>query len=208
MARRLLAAILLALAFGTFGAAASAPAADDLEILAGWMTGSFSSSAQAAADSNFLDIRLQMKPIWTGRDDGAWFYVEQAAAWALDKPYRQRVYHVMPMGDGRIASVVYELPDAAAAVGAWRLEAPLADLRPDDLVEREGCVVYLERRDDGVFVGGTHERDCLSTLRGATWASTVIEVRADRLVSWDRGWNDAGEQVWGSTAGGYVFLKD
>ena len=186
---------------------ASAAEPTDLATLVEWMSGSFASTAQAEADSEYLDIRLEMKPIWTGRSDGAWFYVEQAVAWALDKPYRQRVYHVQASGDGRFTSAVYSLPDPAAAVSAWQEEQPLADLRPDDLLERTGCVVYIERNPDGTFTGGTHERECTSEMRGATWASTEIVIRADGMTSWDRGWDDAGEQVWGAELGGYVFLR-
>jgi hypothetical protein len=57
------------------------------------MTGSFSSQEQAAADTSRYDIRLEMAPIWTDHPNGKWFYVEQAVAWSLEKPYRQRVYH-------------------------------------------------------------------------------------------------------------------
>lgn len=196
---------LLVLLLCCSSAAAAEPA--DFAILVQWMTGSFASTAQAEADSNYLDIRLEMKPIWTDRGDGAWLYVEQAVAWALDKPYRQRVYHVRDLGDGRFTSAVYSLPDPAAAVGAWQLEQPLAGLGPDDLLAREGCVVQLVRTQGGAFTGGTHQRDCTSELRGATWASTEIEIRADGMTSWDRGWNDAGEQVWGAEDAGYVFLR-
>ncbi|MBE0568027.1 MAG: chromophore lyase CpcT/CpeT [Krumholzibacteria bacterium] len=188
---------------------AGAGAADDTDFvtLVAWMSGAFSSAAQAEADSAFQDIRLRMKPIWTSRDDGAWFYVEQAVAWAQDKPYRQRVYRVRDLGGGRFASETYTLPDDAAAAGAWRLDQPLQEIGPDDLAAREGCVVYLERRADGVFAGGTRGRECTSSLRGATWASTEIEIGPGGMTSWDRGWNDAGGQVWGSEHGGYVFLR-
>ena len=68
--------------------------ADELDTLVEWMTGSFSSQAQAQADERYYDIRLEMVPIWTDRDDGRWLYVEQAAASALERPYRQRIYRV------------------------------------------------------------------------------------------------------------------
>jgi CpeT protein len=78
---------------------------------------------------------------------------------------------------------------------AWRREAPLADLGPDDLTEREGCTIYLLQRADGAFEGSTLGRLCTSTLRGATWATSEVVITADGMVSWDRGWNDDGEQV-------------
>ncbi len=66
----------------------------DLQDLARYMTGSFSSAQQAAQDTAFLDIRLEAWPLWEHRDDGIWLYVEQADAGALDTPYRQRVYRL------------------------------------------------------------------------------------------------------------------
>jgi len=49
---------------------------DDGEILADWMTGSFSSAAQAEADSAFFDIRLEMVRIRPDLTDATWLYVE------------------------------------------------------------------------------------------------------------------------------------
>lgn len=34
-----------------------------------------------------------------------------------------------------------------------------------------------------------------------------LYVEPDRIVSWDRGFDESGSQVWGATAGGYVFLR-
>ena len=81
--------LLLSVASQLLLTACNEPRESDLEQLVTMMTGSFSSQAQAKADTNFLDIRLEMKPIWTDRADvteGHYLYVEQAAGWALDKP--------------------------------------------------------------------------------------------------------------------------
>lgn len=61
----------------------AASANNDLALLASWMTGSFSSGAQAAADSSYFDVRLQMVRIWPHRNDGYWLYVEQV--WGATK---------------------------------------------------------------------------------------------------------------------------
>jgi hypothetical protein len=34
-----------------------------------------------------------------------------------------------------------------------------------------------------------------------------VVLGADRMVSWDRGWDATGAQVWGATKGGYIFVK-
>ncbi|MGD9546396.1 MAG: chromophore lyase CpcT/CpeT [Candidatus Krumholzibacteriia bacterium] len=200
-------ALLLAALAGCASTSAGRRSAD-LDVLVAWMTGSFSSGAQAETDpDNYYDIRLEMAPIWPGRTDGAWLYVEQAAASSLDRPYRQRVYRVHEVEPGLFASEVYELPDPAAAVGAWRDPARLAGLSPQDLVSREGCAVYLRRQSDGSFTGGTRDRECGSSLRGAAYATSEITLQGNRLESWDRGWDAAGVQVWGAEKGPYVFVK-
>ena len=183
-------------------------AADDLQDLVDMMSGSFSSQAQARSDSaNYYDIRLEMKPIWTERNDGHWLYVEQAVATSLDEPYRQRVYHVTQVEENLFRSVVYSLPEPEAVIGAWKLAAPLAHWVPDDLTEREGCAVYLERRENGHFIGSTRDRECTSSLRGAAYATSEITIAPDRVVSWDRGFDSDGRHVWGADKGGYIFRR-
>ena len=86
----------------TLGAALQAQKRDkDLETLVKYMQGGFTSAAQASVDTNYYDISLHMARIWTARTDGYWLYVEQAVTKMLDKPYRQRVYHVVHQADGK-----------------------------------------------------------------------------------------------------------
>lgn len=193
---------------GSHRANQAGPAYDEeLQTLARWMTGSFSSQAQAASDSTYFDIRLEMWPIWPQREDGVWLYVEQAVAGHEQEPYRQRVYHVERMDEEHLRSVVYTLPDPQAAVGAWKRDRPLAHLGPKDLTRREGCAIVLQRADALAFAGSTQGRACASDLRGAAYATSEVTVRPDRLVSWDRGFDETGQQVWGAVDSGYVFDK-
>jgi len=180
-----------------------------LETMAGLMVGSFSSAAQAKADpEHFKDIRLGVARIWKARTDGIWLYVEQAAAESLDKPYRQRVYHLRSLGDGRFQSEIYSLKgNPLRLAGAWRQVAPLADLGPADLDTRTGCAVFLTPDGRGGFRGATHERDCESSLRGPSYAPTEVQPDPGGTTSWDRGYDAQGKQVWGATAGGYRFLR-
>jgi hypothetical protein len=193
---------------GTEREGGGSPAVDhDLAQLAEMMTGSFSSEEQAAADSAYFDIRLHMARIWPERDDGFWLYVEQAAAGSADRPYRQRIYHLRRTSADTLASAVFVLPGPEAFVGAWQDPGKFAGLTPDSLSEREGCAVFLTRLDDSTFGGGTRGGECSSSLRGASYATSEVEVRSDGLLTWDRGFDAAGNQVWGATRGGYVFRK-
>jgi hypothetical protein len=42
---------------------------------------------------------------------------------------------------------------------------------------------------------------------GAVYATSEVTVTPEALISWDRGFGAAGEQVWGAVTGGYVFKK-
>lgn len=180
-----------------------------LSVLRDSMTGSFSSAAQHQAEPDtFFDIRLEVVEIWLDRDDGPWLYVEQAAASRLESPYRQRIYHLQSHPDGTLSSTVYELPgDPLRFAGAWREPQRFAALSPSDLEERIGCVITLRRQLDGRFVGSTSGKECRSTLRGATYATSEVEITENLLLSWDRGFDADDAQVWGATEGGYRFAR-
>ena len=157
----------------------AAPAhAGELETLAAWMTGSFSSAAQAEGDEAYFDIRLEMVPVWQGRDDGVWLYVEQASAASLERPYRQRVYRLTEEEGGLFRSEVYAIPGPLRFAGDWRREAPLAGLEVGDLELREGCAVLLRRTDEATFAGATEGTGCSSVLRGAYYATSEVVVTA------------------------------
>lgn len=179
----------------------------DLERLVSYMVGSFSSQEQAAEDESYFHIRLVMAPIWEERTDGYWLYVEQAAKGYFDKPYRQRVYHVTRTKDGRFESAVYTLPDPKAAIGAWKSDKPLANLKPESLEVRKGCSVFLAKRDDA-FEGATNEKDCESKLRGATYATSEIRIEKGLVLSWDRGFDATDKHVWGAEKAGYIFKHE
>jgi len=198
--------LLMAALFAS-GATAGDSAASELSRLVDMMSGSFSSATQAAADSDFFDIRLEMTPIWRERSDAAWLYVEQARGDLLDKPYRQRVYRVARRDDGALVSEVFTFSSPLRYAGAWKQASPLASLTPDSLSRRDGCAIVLRAQPDGTFVGATVDHDCPSDLRGAAYATSEVTMGSGVMVSWDRGWNVAGEQVWGARKGGYVFRK-
>lgn len=177
-----------------------------LDELLSFMTGSFDSSAQAESDSNYYNISLEMHPVWEARE-GHWLYVEQALAAKKDKPYRQRMYKVSyDKVNKNYVSAVYKLPNEKDYIGMWQDEI-FSTLKEEDLILRSGCAVFLGRDESGAFIGSTNDSDCESTLRGATYATSLVSIYKDRIESWDQGFNDSGEQVWGAVEGPYIFNK-
>lgn len=193
--------------FSIFNLSSCVTQPEGLNLLLSYMTGSFSSQEQAQADSSFKDIRLEMVQIWKNQTDGYWLYVEQASAEKLDKPYRQRVYHLTQMNDSTFKSAVYTIAKPLRFAGSWREEHPMASLTPDSLAEREGCAVLLTKQIGAIFIGVSEGLSCDSDLYGATYATSVVMIQKDQIYSWDRGFNINGDQTWGSKAGGYVFKK-
>lgn len=209
MPRAFPAAPLLLLAAALTGCGSTPTPAEDLEVLAAWMTGTFDSSAQSARDPEaYHPIRLVMLPIWEDRPDGRWLYVEQAVAGSEERPYRQRVYHLTVTSDGDLRSDVFELPeDPRGFVAAWERPGVWKTCEPADLMPREGCAIHLRRRADGTFGGETQGTGCTSRLAGAAYATSEVVVTADLLLSWDRGWSGTHQQVWGAEKGPYEFRK-
>ena len=68
------------------------------------------------------------------------------------------------------------------------------------------CAVFLSAKDD-CYSGSTVDKECKSTLYGASYATSVVEVCADKVSSWDQGWDDSDEQIWGAENGAYIFNR-
>ena len=178
----------------------------DIAELVDMMTGKFSSEEQALEDTMFYNISLVMFPIWEENQNGQWLYVEQAVSDYLDKPYRQRVYHVNKNQDGLFESKVFELSDPSRFIHGWESPEVFNQITPDSLVERNGCTVFLTKEGD-CFSGSTNDKDCKSSLRGAAYATSIVTICQDQIISWDQGWSDDDQQVWGAVKSGYIFKR-
>lgn len=170
------------------------------------MTGYYNSARHAAMDTNYFDISLTMVPIWEGNRDTCWLYVEQSLTSKMKSPYRQRVYRLTQEDAVTYGSAVYELDSAQWYVHSWNNLTLFNDITPADLIEREGCTVYL-REAEGMYLGKTIEGDCKSEFGGAVYATSKVEVTNDKVQSWDQGWDAEGNQVWGAEYGPYDFRK-
>jgi len=180
----------------------------DLRKVKSMMCGTFDSRAQAMQDSaNYYEIHLHMEPIWEERSDGFWLYVEQAMVSALERPYRQRIYHVHLSADTAILSEVYELHKPSRFAGAWKEKNLLANINPDSLLLKNGCAIVMKKNSDGSFSGKTGDKTCPSNLRGASFTSSEVTLSENQMISWDRGFDATGKQVWGAQKGGYIFVK-
>lgn len=177
----------------------------ELEELYALMQGTFNSAEQAAVDSAFFDITLHMYPIWEGKEH--FLYVEQSVSTMQKKPYRQRIYQLKRTSDSTITSYIHKIPNDSLWIGAWKTPASFNELKPADLISLKGCEVVLTTFGKKHYKGSTGEKSCESTLYGARYAHSTVEISEGKVYSWDRGLDDDGNHVWGAKKGGYIFKK-
>jgi len=180
---------------------------NEIDKLVNLMTGTFNSAKQATEDTAFYDITLQMYPIWLNKKGENWLYVEQALSSAPQRPYRQRIYKVERVSKDLYQSTVYTLPQPKRFIGKWSNPAAFDIISPDSLVERNGCSVFLRKIAPNYFRGATKDGTCESSMSGANYATSEVEIFENKILSWDRGFDKKAKQVWGAVKGGYVFER-
>lgn len=200
--------LLLFLVCSAFAASAAEPFDNELLELAKKMEGDYNTVEQARIDTSYFDIRLHMKRVWTDRTDAIWLYVEQAVAKSQDKPYRQRVYRLTKVGYNLFESEIYELKEPLRFAGEWKKDVPLAGLTPDSLTTKGGCAVTLKKVAEGVYSGSTDGEKCLSGWRGAKYATSIVTIIPGGMISWDRGYDENDNYLWGAEKAGYFFKKE
>ncbi|MCC6132342.1 MAG: chromophore lyase CpcT/CpeT [Acidobacteria bacterium] len=187
----------------------------EIKKLTGWMTGSFDTFAQVAADEKAKKAYTHMKavmnlvPIDVEGLSGQAFYLEQAAADSLDKPYRQRVY-LLTRQDGKLVNRIYKFKDPAPFTGAFAEPKKLASLTLDEIVLEEGCDVAWTKVNDTLYKGiAGANKSCKSAWKGGATAVSKIELTPGSITSLDQGYDEAGKLVWGPPEGnpGHIFKK-
>ncbi len=180
--------------------------ASKLERLMDWMTGTFDSSAQANENPAYYGVQLQMCPVQAPELGEHILYVEQAMMSDLSSPYRQRLYRLTQNAQGKYVSEVYALNGAQALVGLCDQDAASKVFGPSDYELKDGCAVYLEHAGDH-FVGATEGKGCNSLINGASYATSEVRVFENAIESWDRGFTNQDNQVWGAMDGPYIFVR-
>lgn len=178
----------------------------DLELLVSWMQGSYNSYQQSLSDTNYLNIVLEMHPVWQHRTDGKWLYVEQSVAENTSRPYRQRIYQIVAKGKNSFESRIYTLPQPERYVGQWSNQTLFNQINPQVLTQLKGCAVTLKKNNQ-TFTGQTGIKSCPSELKSAAYATSKVTITENSLSSWDQGFDQTGKQVWGAENGPYQFIK-
>ena len=174
-----------------------------------WLTGRFDSVAQASRQPSYFEIQLIACEVKAEELGERVLYIEQASVDTPEAPYRQRLYHVEAQlnegGEIEVVSTIYSLALPDAYMGLCD-DVNVTSFEPSSYMIREGCEVYLKWIDDH-FEGSTRGNGCASSLNEASYATSEVVMTSDLITSWDQGFNDNDEQVWGAVDGAYEFVR-
>ena len=149
-----------------------------------WLIGRFDSREQAITNPAYFSIQLTSCAVNAPELGERVLYVEQATMDAPSEPYRQRLYVLTTNQRGQIVSTIYSLNQPQNAVGLCDRDT-LETFGSESVTIRQGCAVYLDWTGDA-FVGSTRDDECVSSLRGASYATSEVKLYADRMESWDQ----------------------
>lgn len=169
------------------------------------LSGSFDSSLQASQNPEYFSVSLKTCSVLVPELGNSVLYVEQSLVDKLNQPYRQRLYVITEGIGSDVASHIYELVNPDRFIGLCDSNDNI-EIALDELSEKEGCTVNLNWNGVG-FVGQTDTGTCLSTMNGATYATSEVTTDGFSITSWDRGWDNNDNQVWGAENGAYIFVR-
>ncbi|WP_036945612.1 chromophore lyase CpcT/CpeT [Pseudanabaena sp. PCC 6802] len=185
--------------------------------LASWMSGEFSNWEQAIENPPFFaHIRLRIRQFPQPLSDrGIWLYSEQAYDYAMHRPYRTAILHILPDGDDetddpRLKIVTYKIKDEPKYYGASVNPERLTQLSLDDVVLLDGCNMLVQHTPENIFkVKVEPGKKCCVVRDGQeTYLNSEFEISETRFISLERGYDPVtDERVWGSIAGPFEFEK-
>jgi CpeT/CpcT family (DUF1001) len=183
--------------------------ATDIIKLARWMAADFSNQAQVFENPPFFaHIRVGMRPLPWQLLAGVSLFLEQAYDYALHEPYRLRVLKLVVV-DGHIEIENYLVSDEAEFYGGSRQPENLKLLTADRLTKLAGCSHIAEWTGHSFSGYVQPGKACIVHRKDQdTYLASTFEIDADRFSSTDRGCDPiTDEQVWGSVAGPFEFVR-
>ncbi|XP_015580796.1 chromophore lyase CRL, chloroplastic isoform X2 [Ricinus communis] len=162
------------------------------------LSGEKFSREQAARDpDNYFNIRMLTCPAAEMVDGSKVLYFEQAFWRTPQKPFRQVSSYAI-----RDAEEYKNFCDRP------KDQRPLPEEVIGDIAEHL-TTIYLNRCDRGkrcLYEGSTPPGGFPNSWNGATFCTSELAIlKNNELHTWDRGYDDDGNQVWGVKEGPYEF---
>jgi hypothetical protein len=183
----------------------------DVRDVVSHLVGVMDTSAQAAANPKAPNVRMTTCKVMVGNADTTlntrsvvFLYQEQALTQRLGAPYRQRFLRIAPSADGQsVESRAFRPPTPEKLIGLCDRPEAKRVIRQSDLGER-ACSVFLKPSGEN-YVGETQAAGCPTNYRGAVRITNTIMLHRTGMDTQDRGFDAAGNLVWGAKEEPYQF---
>lgn len=188
----------------------SIPIKQQVQEVVSHLDGAMDTSVQALANPDAPNVRITSCKVKVenagtlNRPDAIFLYQEQALTQRLANPYRQRFLRIAPTTDNsKVESAVFKPPTPAAWVGLCAKPEAQRVVQRSDIGEST-CSVFLQRAKEN-YVGETSAGGCPSDFKGAVRITNRIILHQAGMDTLDRGFDAAGNQVWGAKDKPYQF---
>ncbi|KAL8042864.1 hypothetical protein ABFX02_09G079900 [Erythranthe guttata] len=188
---------------------------DHTRIVADSLAGEKFSKEQASRDpDNYFNLRWLSCPAAEMADGSRVLYFEQAFWRTPHKPFRQRFFMVKPCSKEMKCDVELSTHAIRDSEEYKNFCDRSKDQRPQpeevigDIAEHL-TTIYLKRCDRGkrcLYEGSTPADGFSNAWNGASYCTSDLTVlKNSEIHTWDRGYDDNGNQVWGVKDGPYEF---
>lgn len=188
---------------------------DHARIVADSLAGDKYSREQASRDpTNYFNLRMHACPVSEMVDGTRVLYVEQAFWRTPEKPFRQRFSMVKPCPkemkcDVELSSyAIRDVEEYKNFCDRPKSQRPQEEEVIADIAEHL-TTIHLSRCERGkrcLYEGSTPEDGFPNSWNGAVYSTSQLAIHKNGEVhTWDRGYDEDGNQVWGVKEGPYEF---
>ncbi len=189
----------------------SVPIEKQVKDVVSHLVGVMDTSEQAAATPNAPNVRMTTCQVTVENADASlntaptvFLYQEQALSQKLTAPYRQRFLQISPSTDGQtVESMAFKPPTPETLIGLCDRPEAKRLVQQSELGER-ACSVFLKPSGEN-YIGETPPEGCPTNVRGAVRITNTIVLHKAGMDTLDRGFDAAGNRVWGAKDQPYQF---
>jgi hypothetical protein len=172
------------------------------------LVGIMDTSAQAEENPQSPDVRMTTCVIQLlgveNQIDSTYLYQEQALSDKLKEPYRQRFLEIRFVEEeDKVESIAFKPLQSSKWINFCDRPQNQRNINLDDVGEVV-CSVSL-RQLMTIYIGETPPEGCATNVQGAVTITNTVILHSQGMDTWDRGFDEEGNQVWGAENEGYQF---
>ena len=179
---------------------------DHRDAVATRLEGVMTTSVQLKNDAPAIKVQMTTCRVTVPQSiDSIFLYQEQGIVGSLEQPYRQRFLEIATSdtADDVVYSYSYKPDNMASWINFCNSETKAVS---KSSLGKLVCTVTLKPYLS-IYSGTTPPEGCPASVRGAVTITNRIILHQDGMDTWDRGFDESGNQVWGAKDQAYEFRR-